>query len=811
MTVAALLAAVLARDLNGVAKIDGLIALLEDSAYENQIPRLAIVKSSLMESNSAKRQLYDQILAEYGDSHDPSVRREVLTALVAKALLPGDSVARLALLDRALAMAGSVDLEAFSQSVIAAALARVGLLDDRAEIIRGYDAALDEGLRRAADFSGDLQRRLEQVLDAKIAFTDDPGLKDRYYDDIIALNPGPLPVASALFAKTRRRGPGREDKTAIFDRIISAFADSSDNRLQKIVNSAYFGKARLAADNAERIGIFDILIARSLGDSDPELRLDAAHALLAKANLANDKMEMLRAYDQIIDCYWINRMDWGDSLREIFLQRGRLAGENVTLEHYYDARIAHAVDDHKVAFVLGEKAHALPDQDAKLTVYDEIISRFRNSEDIFARREVVKARKSKLRLGVDADEELRIYKAIIADGIGAFGDGEFEVAEAYEHIIAMHDDKTEKIHLYDELLARFEKHRELQRPLSETPVLRGDGEIGGWPISIAVSGLDDWPANSIRRGMAKALLAKADLMTDSGDKIADSPEMVETILDELLTRYRFSEDYQAQFLVTSALERKLALTDDLSKMAELYAELARQLGSRGSGSFHRNALKALLNRAGVTIDRNSAIALYDEVIAKYEQTGNGFFWGAYVEASGRKAELVDDVSAKIGLYDAILDTSSGKGPPLDRGLAFPFLDEPRHVFPKYMMKKAALLADNVERARIYDQIIASYGTSNASAAVEAYDAKIDLAGDPSDKIALCDQLIAFINNSQGDSKSPYSPRLAKALRKKGEMTGNMSPLEEYYSEAIAGAAKEIDKERLTLLAINDIGAVDEKI
>jgi integrase len=201
----------------------------------------------------------------------------------------------------------------------------------------------------------------------------------------------------------------------------------------------------------------------------------------------------------------------------------------------------------------------------------------------------------------------------------------------------------------------------------------------------------------------------------------------------------------------------------------------------------------------------------DDVIAKYEQIGNGFFWGTYVEAMGRKAELIDDAAVKIRLYDAILDTSSGKGPSLNRGLAYPFLEEPRYLFPKYMMKKAILQSDSAEKVRVYDQIIESYGFSNASAAVEAYNAKIDLADDPSEKIALCDQLIAFINNSKGDSKSSYSPGIAKALRQKGEIAGDMSPLQEYYAEAIAGAAKEIEKERLTLFEICDIGDSNEKI
>lgn len=1258
---------ILEYDVEGAAKIDAWIALLEENGLENHVPRLLNGKASATRHNAAKLHLLSRVIEEYGDNPDTLAQNEVAKALVEMTKLHADNSTRLALLDRVLAMAGAVDSETFSKHVIKAALIRTQLLDDRAEIVRGYDAVLEQGLRRAEDFHGNLKYHLEEVLDAKAAFTGDPETKNRYYDDIVARDAGAFPTATALSAKAWDASE-RDKRTALFDRIIATYTDNPDTRLRKIVNLAHFGKAKLAVDKAERLRILDGLIAENWDVTVPELRYDAARALAAKASFTNDRKEMLRAYDRIIEYYATSKKNMSYVPHEIRARRDRLAGEAPDPELILDAQIANTNNDLEMLFIYEDEAYKRSDKDEKIAIYDRIVDTFQDNTNTYIRGKAAEARLRKLELLDNPDEKRQICDAIITDTIGTYSQDAYIVQRAYGIKVSLTDDVTGKIRLYDEFLARHENDPEMRCPLSETQapsydwdrrwevpgtipygfdyraddttrlfiigalhakarlatdrdekmalydriidnyggvtevnakhsVLKAvkakaelmndpslaerfeDQRIHMYPDSfetveiltkrvnaivdadarraacddllqrfagsrdsIVASRITDLlfaqadstadvseklaiydktiafgvnkgnvfmgdPIDAVLREriemtddtaekilvydrlitvlekamptdrlgllieaiLAKAkltaepaekialcdeaiaraknyrdiyaldgqiacalrikaeatgdnelearyydtiidedrdinkmlwamscrlmrakdvkekirlydkalditkafyphhkcvyriLMAKAQLITDREEKkkifeeallycsneaeeiaiikamaalaetapekaaayamaldkldgkksapasgsgqpwhneddpvlslieswigvvdddaekirlcrlildrsrknydhstrdkimnaaktiseltggrtemlayydqriedvnndqdaangyldkaaLADSPEAITAILDELLTRFRYSEDHQTQFCVTRAIEWKIALANDLSVMAGLYGELAAHLEERDSISFQDDAMKALLNQAELTADRNNALAIYDKVIAKYEQTGGEFYWDAHIKALAGKAELSDDITEKLRLYDAILEYSSDKRPPLYRDFRRLLQIDPTHVLPEYMLKKATLLTEHAEKSRIYDHIIEFYGISNPLAAIKAYYAKIDLAADPKSTIALYDKLIVLIGTYDGRRGLPYSHEFPKALLGKAKITGDFSPVKEYYDAAAATVTTTIGKEGLLLRKIRDTGGDGEII
>lgn len=278
--------------------------------------------------------------AETPAAREPAARSGEIQSLFMHAKSAKGEKTRLELLDRIVALAGTADHETFMESVIPATLARASLLDDKAEILRGYDVVLEEGLRRAATFTNGLPYGLKKVLTAKSAFTGDFGIRNRYYDAIIAANANPTSVASAWLAKANDR-MDRAEQIAVCDRILAAHRDSPDRQLQRIACIASFRKARLSADDAMRNEIYDQIIAKYETDIDPNLRWQAVRALVAKAYLAESREAMLQLYDRIIECCRGGEKELQEHLLAAVRRKERLMGDAWLAERFYDELSLH--------------------------------------------------------------------------------------------------------------------------------------------------------------------------------------------------------------------------------------------------------------------------------------------------------------------------------------------------------------------------------------------------------------------------------------------------------------------------------------
>ncbi|RJF87144.1 hypothetical protein D3874_08985 [Oleomonas cavernae] len=617
--------------------------------------------------------IYDEIIARFGDAGEPALREEVARALVNKGITLGDlnrNEEAIAVYDGMIARFGDAGEPALREQV-AGALANKGItlggLDRSEEAIDIYDEiiarfgdagepALREEVARAlvnkGSTLGDLNRNEEAIA---------------VYDEVVArfgdaaepvLREG---VARALISKgIRLSGLNRsEEAIAVYDGMIARFGDAGEPALREQVAGALANKGITLGGldrSEEAIDIYDEIIARFGDAGEPALREEVARALVNKGSTLGDlnrNEEAIAVYDEVVARF-------GD------------AAEPVLREGVARALISKGI-----------RLGGLNRSEEAIAVYDEVVARFGDAGESVLRVQVARALINKgYRLGVLglSEEEVAVYDGMIARFADATEPALRErVARALVNkgiTLGDLDRNEEAIAVYDEVVARFGDAGEsvLRVQVARALINKGYrlGVLGLSEEEVAVydgmiARFGDAAEPALREQVAGALANKG--ITLGG---LDRSEEAIDIYDEIIARFGDAGEPALREEVARALVNKGSTLGDLNRNEEaiaVYDEVVARFGDAAEPVLREGVARALINkgyRLGVLGLSEEEVAVYDGMIARFgdaaEPTLREEVARALVNKGYRLGGLGRSEQA-IAVYDEVLARFGDTGEP----------------------------------------------------------------------------------------------------------------------------------------------------
>ncbi|WP_233490634.1 tetratricopeptide repeat protein, partial [Paracoccus sediminilitoris] len=275
------------------------------------------------EEHAAALEIFEKVIARYGDSEALPLQEQVARTMFIKAITLGqisDPAAEIEVYDALVARYGDSDALPLQEQVARAMLNKgdtLGQIGDPAAALEACEALiarygdsdalpLQEPVARAMlnkavalGQSGDFAAEIE-VYDALIA----------RYGDSDAL-PLQGQVAEAMFNKAITLGQTSDPAAEIevYDALVARYGDSEALPLQEQVAEAMFNKAITlghTGDRAAEIEVYDALIARYVHSDALPLQEPVARAMLSKAialGQSGDHEAALEVYDALIARY----------------------------------------------------------------------------------------------------------------------------------------------------------------------------------------------------------------------------------------------------------------------------------------------------------------------------------------------------------------------------------------------------------------------------------------------------------------------------------------------------------------------------
>ena len=367
----------------------------------------------------------------------------------------------------------------------------------------------------------------------------------------------------------------------------------------------------------------------------------------------------------------------------------------------------------------------LGDSNAEIATYDQLISRYGDSDSPELQLQVAKALVNK---GItqgqldDSNAEIATYDQLI----NRYGDSDspelqLQVARALVNkgiTQGQLDDFNAEVATYDQLVSRYgdSDSPELQLRVARALVNKGitQGQLGDSKAAIAtydqlISRYGDSDSPELQLQVAIALFGKG--ITRS--QLGDSKAAIATY-DQLISRYGDSDSPELQLQVAIALFGKgitRGQLDDLNSEIATYDQLISRYGDSDSPELRLQVAMALVNkgaRHGHLGDSNAEIATYDQLISRYGDSDSPELRlqvaMALVNKGARHGHLGDS-NAEIATYDQLVNRYGDSDSPelqlqvaralINKGVRHGHLDD----------SKAAIAT--------YDQLINRYGDSDS--------------------------------------------------------------------------------------------------
>ena len=483
------------------------------------------------------------------------------------------------------------------------------------------EGELVKAMAERANLYEDLDKKREaiRVIVDKYDDSDDPEV--RYQ------------VASIMGQKLMTIGAWPEMIEAC-DEIIHKYSDTDDERILSVVANAFMQKAWCLTEKKEQITIFEHVANVCIGTKTTEMKHDHSSAVTQKMNLTGDLDTCIAEY--------------------------RYAIENST-------------NPWIVCEAMMRVARYLDDKDEKIAQYDQVISRYEGSKDVFLAMQVYDALKKNAGLTEDASEKVRIYDKIIAlDSKEERGRTVYGIYAQWAILYKARvmPDEEARLAIYDKVIAesRFysgnivtEARRNRAELLMDTASLIAyyDGIIAsGTPRQIREA-FDGKMGLLLERDARTAAIKdfivryEAREEPDIRDKVnsscwqlinnllTDREEKI-TTLDAFLRRDGISDGYKRL-----ALQAKVGLVDDIPEKISLYDEILKlgndDIGNRDAG----------FSRALLLANAGDRLSFYNGVIAIYEGQKSLEAYISLFRAYLGKISLVENPDEAIVLYDKV--------------------------------------------------------------------------------------------------------------------------------------------------------------
>ncbi|WP_460926085.1 hypothetical protein [Novispirillum itersonii] len=331
-------------------------------------------------------------------------------------------------------------------------------------------------------------------------FPDAPDLHDFFAmpeSDVIEVQRYWAMVAINEGTRLGRRGENTAS-IAVYDEVISRFADAPETALRELLATAMVNKAVCLSesdDSTAAIDLYNDVIRRFANAPEPALRGPLAKAMVNKAvrlGKSGDSEAEIAVYDEVIRRF-------GD------------ATEPALREQLAKAMVYKAI-------TIGQSG----DSKAEIAVYDEVIRRFGDATEPALREQLAKA---------------MVYKAIT---IGQSGDSKAEIA-VYDEVIRRFGDATEPA--LREQLAKAMVNKAVTIGQS------GDSEAEIAVYDEVIRRFGDATEPALREQLAKAMVYKAITIGQSGDSKAEI-----AVYDEVIRRFGDAPEPDLQKVVGLARE-----------------------------------------------------------------------------------------------------------------------------------------------------------------------------------------------------------------------------------------------------------------
>ncbi|MDR2947343.1 MAG: hypothetical protein LBV79_11445 [Candidatus Adiutrix sp.] len=452
-------------------------------------------KARKADSPAEKVRVYDDYLKQHDGQLSDSLTAWLMNE---KAEVTEDPAEKIALYDAMLArFLPSADDSIFSWA-LGAAMDKVELIDDKNEQLRLCNIVIDSCLKTPQRTQ---HYHLANALEKKAELTNDPVLPLRTYDKIIADN---LTEESVAMARNRRLRLIKNDQEwlAGCDELIAAHQASDSKRVQNLVVGAMYQKADHLTDRDAKLAQWLAVVKKCAQVDTPQVILLARKSVAALAEHSGDIAAVARQFDEAVaqaknDLEAIRLLEskvWlfktpAEKVRvyDEIIARGRNSkdqqvsgaatgamfeklqfiddpAEEIKLFDELIEMVAKSSEGSEserrawISSLMLFKTPTIDDKAAKMSIYDEVLSRGRSSNNKEDWEPTAMAMFEKAKLIDDREEKIRLYDALLFEMIPVldslpFG---FPVDDILQERAKLVDEVPEKSVLYDRVIERYQ-------------------------------------------------------------------------------------------------------------------------------------------------------------------------------------------------------------------------------------------------------------------------------------------------------------------------------------------------------------------
>ena len=526
-------------------------------------------------------EVYQQMLARFGEAAEPELREPVAQALFDK----GATLGQLGRFEDAVGVYDQV-------------VARFGDAAEPELREPVAKALVNKGISlRQLGRSEEEMRVYEQVL-ARFGDAAEPELREQ--------------VAMALVSKgVSLRQLGRsEDAGRVYDQVVARFGDATEAALRQMVAVALVDKGvslRQLGRSEEEMRVYEQVLARFGDATEPELHQQVAWALLYK----------------------------GIRLAQLDHLEGAIGVFHQVVARFGDAAEPELREPVAMALVKnGAALGQLGRSEGAVGVYDEVVARFGDAAEPELREQVATALVLKgFRLGQlgRPEEGIGVYDQVVAR-FGAAAEPELRQQVAQALIskgvrLSQLGRPEEEIGVYDQVLSRFgaATEPELRGPVARALMNKAVrlGQLGHPEVEMEV--YDQVVARfgaatepEVHEQVARALISKGLRLGQLG-----RPEEEIGVYDQVVARFGAATEPELRDLVVRALMNKAVRLSQLGRPEvemEVYDQVVARFGAATEPELRDLVARALINKAvrlGQLGRYEDAVRVYDQVLARF--------------------------------------------------------------------------------------------------------------------------------------------------------------------------------------------------
>ena len=519
-----------------------------------------------------------------------------------------------------------------------------------------------------------------------------------------------------------------DEKAARFRKLIDEYGDSGDDGVRSQTIRAGLKLAESTAADSDKMKLYDDLIERNRGRHDKRLDSLMSDIFQRRIKLASTEREEERFIDEFLD--WtkksVSRISFFDG-DKVLQRKAELSGDPDVAAIYYDTLIASGATDEIVSSAMARKALATADDSERSRIYDEMLTRFRDSDNLNVIGNLLTALDFKANLEEPADTLIPLYDEIVEKlEKNPTKRKLFYIGRALMEKASLIKDNQQKVEIYDKVIAfdggenTVAVQNQIGRAVHAKSRILGDRSIIDFyyaekmktartdkekiAILNAQTGFDrdrqarielldqiiafrDSTDESVRKNVAEAFARRADL----ADSKKEASEMLRAILDLLpdggnapkWAGLRIKLTYEGLARLADREEEKIQLHDQglarLRKMGEL--KLASYM---------------MLTKAWDLEDKTTKISVLDEIIKEFDKPENMSITDPANSALFSKAKLLDDREEKLALLNELIkkyEVSAGR-----------FMNT--YMLAEVLSEKAKALGDEAVITEYADAILA---------------------------------------------------------------------------------------------------------